>query len=472
MSQVKKRHSLSIFTKISKQLCSYSNIRIGVILCLLFVLNVPLIAQKVSGADRLKLPTTPRRYHTQKNYQRLLTLDKEMASRRNFMEFGSFHTTISDLPKEVTIPVVVHVLYKAGSDTKLLPTESDIKKQLNESSKDFRQTVKIEKHEADTKEKFSDKNALDTKISFCLASKDPGGRATTGVLTVPTSVTSWLADDKMKSASTGGSTAWDTEKYLNIWVVNMPDTISAYAQYPGGPILTDGIVIDYRYFGTKGKTDKNFPYTDGKTLTHLIGNYFNLYDLWSETMLCGDDGVEDTPIHNAPTFGFVDYRYVSTCDGNPVAMSMNYMDNTNDESLYMFTTGQKRRMIVCLLENGARYKLAQSGATQCSSVQALQAPPNVVNTTPTVKFYEPLTCRIFPNPAEDMITFDIGLAKEGETELIVSNTLGNVVLTKKLRLNEGSQQVPINCSQWAVGLYFVTIKANDQTLTERIVINH
>jgi Secretion system C-terminal sorting domain/Pregnancy-associated plasma protein-A len=472
MSQIKTRHPLSISVKISQLLCSYSNNRIGVILCLLFVLNVPLIAQKVSGADRLKLPTTPRRYHTQKNYQRLLTLDKEMASRRNFMEFGSFHSTISDLPKEVAIPVVVHVLYKAGSDTKLLPTESDIKKQLNESSKDFRQTVKIEKHEADTKEKFSNKNALDTKISFCLASKDPAGRVTSGVLTVPTSVTSWLADDKMKSASTGGSTAWDTEKYLNIWVVNMPDSISAYAQYPGGPALTDGIVIDYRYFGTKNKTDKKFPYTDGKTLTHLIGNYFNLNDLWSETMLCGDDGVEDTPIHNAPTLGFVDYRYVSTCDGNPVVMSMNYMDNTNDECLYMFTTGQKRRMIVCLLENGSRYKLAQSGATQCGSVQALQAPPNVVNTTPTVKFYEPLTCRIYPNPAENMITFDIGLAKEGETELIVSNTLGNVVLTKKLKLNEGSQQVPINCSQWAVGLYFVIIKANDQTLTERIVINH
>ena len=32
--------------------------------------------------DRLKLPTTPRRYYTQKNYQRLLTLDRDMARRR------------------------------------------------------------------------------------------------------------------------------------------------------------------------------------------------------------------------------------------------------------------------------------------------------------------------------------------------------------------------------------------------------
>lgn len=148
------------------------------------------------------------------------------------------------------------------------------------------------------------------------------------------------------------------------------------------------------------------------------------------------------------------------------------MDNTNDECLYMFTNGQKRRMIVCLLENGARYKLTLSGESQCGNVQALQAPPNIVNTSPTVKFYEPVTCRIYPNPAEDMITLDIGLAKEGETELLVTNTLGNIVLTQKFKLNEGSQQVPINCSQWAVGLYFVRLKVNGQILTERIVINH
>ena len=128
--------------------------------------------------------------------------------------------------------------------------------------------------------------------------------------------------------ATGGSTTWDSEKYLNIWVVSFPDSISGYAQMPAGPAVTDGIVIDARYFGKKGTTDKDFPYTEGKTLTHLLGSYLNVYELWSKTRQCGDDGVDDTPIQNAPTLGCVDYRHVSTCDGNPVAMSMNFMDNT------------------------------------------------------------------------------------------------------------------------------------------------
>lgn len=201
-----------------------------------------IVAQtKIDAIARLKLPTVIRKYYTQKNYQRLLTVDKEMQARRNFMEFGAFHNTIADLNNEVTIPVVVHVLYKSGTDTKNLPKASDVKDQLDQATKDFRQTTKIEKHEADTKEKFSDRNALDTKINFCLASIDPSGKSTSGILTVPTSTTLWLADDKMKSATTGGSTAWNTDKYLNIWVVSFPDSISAYAQLPAGPTATDGI---------------------------------------------------------------------------------------------------------------------------------------------------------------------------------------------------------------------------------------
>ena len=166
------------------------------ILYLLFLLIPTLVDAQSSGkgrsGDRLLLPKTPRRYQTQQNYQRLIQLDREMVRRRSFIEFSAQHSGLIDLPQEVTIPVVVHLLYKAGTETKGLPSVNDVKQQLDISSKDFRQTVKISKHLADTKEKFSDKNALDTKVSFCLASKDPSGRATTGVLTVPTAVSDGL----------------------------------------------------------------------------------------------------------------------------------------------------------------------------------------------------------------------------------------------------------------------------------------
>ena len=443
------------------------------ILYLVFLLLPSLLAAQSSGhgrsGDRLLLPTTPRRYYTQKNHQRLLALNPDMARRRAFLDMAA-NLNPAPLAQDVALPVVVHLLYKAGTSTRDLPKESDIRQQLDIMSKDFRQTVRIQRHEADTKERFSDKNALDTRISFCLASKTTTGAPTTGILTVPTNVTTWLADDKMKSATTGGSTAWDTEKYLNIWIVNFPDSISGYAQMPAGPAVTDGIVIDYRYFGKKPNNNKDFPYTEGETLTHLMGSYLNLYELWSETVLCGDDGVEDTPIQNAPTLGNVDYRHVSTCAGNPVVMSMNYMDNTNDNMQYMFTNGQKRRLHATLNPAGIRYKLVQSGATQCTNgnnaliVQQSAAKP----TTPAA--LSPINCRIYPNPAKDNLNLEISVEKGGDALLTVYKAQGSLQVSRSYKITEGSQSITVNCNNWTTGLYFVHLKINENEVTQRVLI--
>jgi hypothetical protein len=446
------------------------------VLYLIFLLLPSLVSAQSAGrgrsGDRLLLPTTPRRYYSQKNHQRLLALDAEMARRRAFLDLSA-NNNLAGLTEDVTLPVVVHILYKAGTNPNTMPSASDIRKQLDIISKDFRQTVKIKKHEADDKEHFSDKNALDTRISFCLASKTPAGAATTGILTVPTSVTTWLADDKMKSATTGGSTAWDSEKYLNIWIVNFPDSISGYAQMPAGPAATDGIVIDARYFGKKPNNDKTFPYTEGETMTHLMGTYLNLYELWSETVLCGDDGVEDTPIQNAPTLGNVDYKHVSTCDGNPIVMSMNYMDNTNDIMQYMFTNGQKRRMQATLLPNGIRYKLVQSGKTQCTNGNGNVAPIVqqivVPNAPPTLQ--STISCRIYPNPAQEVINLDIGVEKSGNATLTVYNAQGSLQMSKSYKVSEGNQSFSVNCSNWTTGLYFVHLTINETVVTERVLIN-
>lgn len=424
-----------------------------------------------SEIDRFKLPKTIRRFHTQKNHQRLLILDKDMAKKRAFIE-----QTIASMPPlatDVTIPVVVHILYKTGSNTSNLLNENDVRKQLDMMSKDFRQSVKIEKHQADKKEKFSDKNAMDTRIDFCLADKDPSGKTTNGILTVPTNVSTWLGDDKMKSATTGGSTAWNTEKYLNIWVVSLPDSISGYAQLPAGPFSTDGIVIDARYFGKKSNSDKRFPYTEGKTLTHLMGSYLNLYELWSDTKLCDDDGVDDTPIQNAPSFGCFGYKLVSTCDGNPVVMNMNFMDNSNDECQYMFTNGQKRRMHATLTQGGIRRNLVESSSTVCKQsnvANLIQRNDTPTFSTLTTQKSTSFTYRIYPNPAKDNINFEIGLDKSGVAELTVFNAVGSVLTTQKYGIAEGNQVFTVDASAWNTGLFFVRLKVNDDVVTEKLII--
>lgn len=187
-------------------------------------------------------------------------------------------------------------------------------------------------------------------------------------------------------------------------MVSLGDNVSGYAQMPGGSAETDGIVIDYRFFGNSGFS--NTAFTEGRTLTHLIGNYLGLYDLWGE-FPCADDYVEDTPIHNAPNSECYPHQHVSTCEGNPIEMTMNFMDNSPDACAYLFTMGQKIRMQTFLSEGGPRSGLTQTGATQYDAVQqpgfSLDAPAPESNTTEEQVF----TLRAFPNPATENIQLEI-----------------------------------------------------------------
>jgi hypothetical protein len=130
---------------------------------------------------------------------------------------------------------------------------------------------------------------------------------------------------------------------------------------PGGPAATDGVVINARYFGIKN--DRNDPFGRGKTLTHLVASYLGLYELWNSLEPCFDDRVYDTPVHNDPNAGAgIEGRHVSTCYGHELEMYMNFMDNTEDSLLCMFTRGQVLRMQGMLSEGGPRNGLVANSA--------------------------------------------------------------------------------------------------------------
>ena len=125
----------------------------------------------------------------------------------------------------------------------------------------------------------------------------------------------------------GGSDAWDTKRYLNIWITNIEGGILGWAQFPDiGSIYTDGVVVDYRHFGTLGTTIS--PYNLGRTTTHELGHYFNLFHLWGDNY-CGDDLVNDTPTQEeAFNFGCKNHPSIS-CNNNG-DMFMNFMDYSDD----------------------------------------------------------------------------------------------------------------------------------------------
>ncbi|WP_051203476.1 GEVED domain-containing protein [Hugenholtzia roseola] len=250
-----------------------------------------------------------------------------------------------------TIPVVVHVIYRTSTEN---ISEAQINSQIAVLNQDFRKT------NADANNAPSEfaPLAADTEIQFVLATTDPSGNPTTGITRTSTTVSSFSTNDAMKYTAQGGRNAWDTQRYLNIWVCNLGGGILGYAQFPGsGSAATDGVVVGHNYFGTTGTAQA--PFNRGRTTTHEVGHWLNLRHIWGDGNCNADDFVTDTPTAGAPNYGCPSYPSKS-CNSNggfTSDMFMNYMDYVDDACMYMFTTGQKNRMRAVLASGGFRATL-------------------------------------------------------------------------------------------------------------------
>lgn len=239
----------------------------------------------------------------------------------------------------IEIPVVVNVLYKTTAQNIAL---TQIQSQIDALNKDYNATN-------------SEYNSVPSLFS--------GVKANVGIRFVldqvirkSTTKTSWNADDSMKKSTKGGLNPTSPTTKLNLWVCNLGSGLLGYAQFPGGSSATDGVVIDDNAFGTTGTATA--PFNKGRTATHEIGHWMNLRHIWGDAT-CGTDYVNDTPSHNTANYGCPTYPHKSTCSGTPTEMTMNYMDYTDDACMYMFSLGQKERMLAVFSTGGPRATFAQ-----------------------------------------------------------------------------------------------------------------
>ena len=162
------------------------------------------------------------------------------------------------------IPIVFHIVYHDDIEN---ISNAQIISQIDSLNKDFRNqnldNVIFDKY---PREKAC---ATDAKIEFSLATTDPNGNLTNGITRTRTDIESFgcplgrsdrepLERQPVKSMYLGGKDAWDTRKYLNVWICNLTGA-SGYAQYPISPdfmsddkFRTDGVVVNYRCLGSCG----------------------------------------------------------------------------------------------------------------------------------------------------------------------------------------------------------------------------
>jgi len=242
----------------------------------------------------------------------------------------------------VTIHVVVHVVHGLPVEN---ISDAQIKSQIRVLNKDYRA-----KNTDTSKVPVPFKSLVaDPQVTFALAKRDPQGKRTTGITRTKTTRSSFSIDDGVKSPSTGGVAPWDTTRFLNIWVCTLSDDLLGYAQFPGGPATTDGVVILNTAFGTSGSAAA--PFNKGRTATHEIGHYLNLSHIWGESRIpdCSDDDfVTDTPKQFGPNTGKPMFPHLSCGNGPNGDLFMNYMDYVDDAAMFMFSTSQVERMRAAL----------------------------------------------------------------------------------------------------------------------------
>ncbi len=288
---------------------------------------------------------TVRSCATMEVHERLLRSDPEYAAARARSETQAWQyargARAGGRIGVTVIPVVVHVVWRTNDQN---VSDAQIASQIAVLNRDFRKT------NADvsaTPAVFAPLCA-DARIEFELATTDPNGNPTNGIVRVKTTTNGFTDNNAVKANSTGGADAWPSGEYLNLWVCRLAGGLLGYAQFPGGPVATDGVVIRDTSFGNTGTAAA--PFGLGRTTTHEIGHWLNLRHIWGDdgNGCNGDDFVADTPNCAGANTGMPTFPNV-TCNNGPNGdLFVNYMDYTDDAGMVMFTGGQVNRMQACL----------------------------------------------------------------------------------------------------------------------------
>ena len=346
----------------------------------------------------------------------------------------------------ITIPVVFHVLYHTPDQN--VP-KSTIDLLLAALNRDFNKRNSDTVNIPSVFKPF----AASMGFEFKLATMDPKGRGTSGIVKKYTPVTYWMSDDKMKFSASYGDDAWDSKSYLNVWICNMIDVLG-YSTLPGMDAKKDGVVISYEDISMAKGTSPMI--NDFRTIVHEVGHWLNLLHIWGEGY-CGDDKVNDTPKQSTYTPGCPSGTRVSCGVSTTGDMYMNFMDFTDDPCMNMFTNGQRARARALFETGGPRNSILYSKGLNISTIQGAELPD-----------YNPqwLHVQVYPNPASTELNlfFEYDERWIGKRVDVIDIT-GRVVISKII----SAKIEVINVSRLNAGTYFITAQKEYEKLQAKFV---
>jgi len=275
------------------------------------------------------------------------------------LEYQTSNHTRKEIRDLVTIPVVFQVLYSQD-----IPESKITRAQALQEIEYLNQWYSASNtYYSTTSNMWSSvtANANDFQIQFALATEDPDGNPTNGMVYRETPVAITCGDYEIFREEEGGLDLWNSLHYMNMYTCTDLDGAAGYAYYPiSQPHERDAMVLDPQYVGSSQIT--------GSIVAHEAGHWLNLRHTFEG---CNDaDMIPDTPDTNQPAFNYVTYSGGAcpgqngktdsdffTCSINDLSMVQNCMDYNYEPCKTLFTKGQV---------NAMRYQLDTSSTTRYS----------------------------------------------------------------------------------------------------------
>lgn len=400
------------------------------------------------------------------------------------------------------IPVVFHVVHNEADENL---SDDVINNQLDILNACFRRT---NPDAVNTRPEFLN-SVGDAQIEFFLAEEDPNGESTSGIVRTETSVShfggvlpyaanqsveigQWVNDSlfynlfRITQSDLGGSDAWDTDRYLNIWIGDLrilePEINNfeelVYFGLATPPIdhynwpsallepvsgFNQGIIMHYVSIGDNNPNSYPAPYqafnnsvSSGKLLVHETGHYLGLRHIWGDGNCSMDDFIEDTPAANAPgqyNCNFLSNSCVDDFDGFDLPnMVENYMDYTSGPCQNAFTNGQIALMQEVLIQYRPLLPEIFLSNEDLDGGNSSSKP------------------RCYPNPANKELTIEWPMGATNKMEIQLFNALGKEVTIPAQKLHStGEHRMNLNIDDLPSGVYYIHIKKAGLSDVQRIV---